>query len=130
MGDVIIDVENIDINSLLEVLASTAYISYTNCLFGSCPEFLHKYYERISNPEIGDLVLEISSVKRVPAINRIGELISIKPEPYPDWEDEDEPAPERNIWTIKCLDKNIFRWENCSFISIPEDSFKPFGLSK
>ncbi|MCP4374038.1 MAG: hypothetical protein GY797_38925 [Deltaproteobacteria bacterium] len=113
---------------LLKFIASSAYATYVNTLSGRNSPAQQFYFERARNPEIGDLVLEVSSFsqylkKSESLINHIGHLVSIKSEPYPDFEveelGEDESVPERDIWTIETLDNRFFRWENCDFIVIP-----------
>jgi hypothetical protein len=115
-----------DINNLLKLVAAAAYAAYSNTLCGNPSPNQEAYYKRMSNPEVGDLVLEISRLRGPKVIDSIGRLISITNEPFPDWED-DEPVPKRDVWTIKTLDDREFRWENCNFIVIPEDPYNHQG---
>jgi len=115
-----------DNNDILEIVAASSYVAWTNVLCGTQNKAQDKYFERMSSPEVGDLVLETTTHGRVKAIDRIGRLLSVTTEPYPDWED-DEPAPTRDIWTIETFDGRDFKWENCSFIVIPETPYNHQG---
>ena len=111
------------LKELLDLLAASAYVAWSNTLCGDPSQVQKAYYERMRKPEIGDLVLEVTTFRRASSSDKIGRLLSIEDEPYPDWED-DEPAPTRKVWTIKTLDGRECRWENCDFIVIPEDPFQ------
>lgn len=122
--------ENYNFEDVVELLAISAYVAWSNVLSGSNSAAQHNYFERMRHPTVGELVLEITTHRRVKAIDRIGRLISVTREPYdyPDWNvSEDGPIPTREIWTIKTLDGREFRWENCDFIVIPEDPFNHPG---
>lgn len=108
---------------LLSLLADNAYQSYRNLFSGNMSINQQEIYDRMSNPEIGDLVLETSSFTRTHPLNRIGKLISITNEPYDEQDPDGDHISRRDIWTIERLNGEQFRWENCNFIVIAEDSF-------
>ena len=113
-------------NEVLELLAVNAKVAWTNTLSGCNSKAQDYYFEQMKSPSVGDLVLETSSIGRVPAIDRIGHLQSIQDVPFKDWEDE-EPAPLERTWTIKTFDGRQFTWSNADFIVIPEDAFNHKG---
>ena len=107
---------------LAEWLAASAYCAYRNAR-GDTQEG-RDYLERCTHPELGDLVLEVSSLGMGRTLQRIGYLISVEKEPFEDWDDiGGGPAPTRDVWTIDALDGERSRWENCRFIVIPKDDY-------
>lgn len=112
---------------LLRLLGISAYIAWRNTCCGNPSPLQERYWHRMNNPIPGDLVVETTTLTRGHPPNGIGRLLSVAPEPYPDWDDEDEeePIPTRDIWTIETLDGRQVRWENCHFIKIPEDAYDP-----
>lgn len=115
------------LTEVLDLLAVNAYVAWSNVLSGCNSNAQNHYFEQMENPENGDLVLEITSMGRAESIDRIGRLISTQRVPIAGWEDEDEPAPTEQTWTIKTLDGREFTWSNANFIVIPEDSFEHKG---
>jgi hypothetical protein len=115
---------------LLRLLGISAYLAWWNTLCGNPSPNQEDYQRRMNNPIPGDLVLETTTLARGSPPNNIGRLLSVVPEPYPDWDDEEEPVPTRDIWTIETLDGQRVRWENCHFIKIPEDAYAPIEKRK
>ena len=112
---------------LYRLIAVCAYRAYSNSLCGSPSPKLAEYYERHVKPELGDLVLETSSVgRRKDFFDSIGRLEKIEQEPFiiEDWP-EDEETPMETVHYLKRLDGSEIRWTNASFIKIPEDFFEP-----
>lgn len=110
----------VDFDTLVELLAANAFIAYWNTVGEHQSVAQAHYFKRMGDPKPGDLVLEMSSLNQQPAINRLGRLISVEKEPYPDWDESEGEAPSRDVWTIKTLDGRMFRWENCRFCVVPE----------
>ena len=119
----------------LHIAACSAYAAYRNTLSGTSSPSQQYYYERMSNPVIGDLVLETSSLTMndIRPIDRIGYLKSVLMTPYPIpeyWDEttdgswEENGLDSRDVWTIQTLDDREYTWENCRFIVVPE---KPYG---
>lgn len=103
---------------ILELLAAYAYISFFKALTDLPNQ--KQYFEKMINPEIGDIVLDISHIKTKKIIKRIGRLLSIEDEPYPDW-DGVKPAQTREILKIRTFDEREITWINPSFIAIQKD---------
>jgi hypothetical protein len=124
-------------NELARLILCSAYWAYKNSLVGNpCPS-VEQYRDRISNPQIGDLVAEVTSWGRprrtagnpIPPddfTRSVGRLVEIASEPYPNWDEElnGEPAPCRKVWRIDSLASEIVTWENCRFIVVPEAFFE------
>lgn len=104
----------------LELLAINAYIAWHNTISGTQSSLQQQYYVRMHKPVVGDLVLEITTFSRYPAIDRIGRLISIA-------EGVDAYS---TVYTIETLDGRMYKWENSDFIVIPEDEFNHQGKPK
>jgi hypothetical protein len=115
-------------HDVIGLLAASAYQAYSNALVGNPAPKISAYFERADNPQIGDFVLEISALN-TDARKRLGKLLSITDELYPDWEG-DEPVPTRKVWTIELLtDGAQMRWENCKFIALPLSAWTDFNFS-
>ena len=121
------DVSEPSLTDLLELIASSAYIAYSHTLNGAGIPAHIRYFERMRHPEVGDLVLESTTMSRASAIDRIGRLKAITLEPLEGWDDIDEPTPNEKVWTITTMDGREFKWRNADFIVIPEDPFKHQG---
>jgi hypothetical protein len=105
---------------IYELLVKSAYAAYIATLIGNAPPATHKQYKFFSNPSIGDLVLEVTTIghKNRDITQNMGHLIRI------------EKAKNGNIfedkWVIKTLYHNKeFAWSNANFIRVLdiEDSF-------
>ena len=108
-----------------KLLACSAHRAYTNVLSCSNSPKQEEYFKRYSEPVVGDMVLETSSLTRVDShFESIGRLKSITWEelPFEDWP-EDEEKPTEKVYNIELLDGSQYRWTNASFIKIPEEFF-------
>lgn len=112
-------------NKALELLAISVYVAWHNTLCGNQSQDQNEYYKRLGNPQIGDLVLEITTMHRVAAMDRIGYLEAIEFRDAPGWDDE-SPAPKEKYWRIRKLDGELFEWSNSRFIVIPENEWSPY----
>ena len=109
----------ISLEAVVDWLGKATFQAWTNALSGNPSIKQERYWNRANNPEIGDLVFEITAFNR-PAIMRIGWLNRIEREPWPDWDEaEDGPAETREVWIIRTLDGKEQRRENCKFIVVP-----------
>jgi len=95
---------------LLDIIAARSYVAWRNTLSGSQSTDQKRYFERMNNPEVGDLVLEITNFK-APSIDRIGRLLEIGPDKF------------GLAYVIETFDGREFRWSNSDFIVIPETPF-------
>ncbi len=113
----------------------SAYAAYMATLRGDVPAWSHKNFE----PVVGQPVVEISTMgmwgadpaKYKPehahlanVLNCIGTLERIAAEPVwteAEWKAEGEtgPIPTQKVWYIRTLDGREFRWENATFIRVP-----------
>lgn len=117
-----------NINDLVELLAVSAYVAWSNVLSGSNSPQQDSYFKKMQSPVVGDLVLETTSIGRMDAIDRVGRLLSVQRESMKidDWP-EDEETPTEKTWTIETFDDREFTWRNASFIIIPESEFEHKG---
>lgn len=118
------------IDELLKVCIAGGYQAYKNSLVGNpCPA-VRDYFQRVTHPQPGDLVLEITAQNAQP-IDRVGRLISVGMENPPpevlseeDYDEEEwgRPYPpyQEQVWRIRTFDGREFRWWNANFIVIPD----------
>jgi len=111
-----------------------AYAAYVATLRGDVPAGSHKNFD----PVVGAPVVEISTIgmwddpRPFPTdrahlkdvLNCIGTLERITAEPVwtdEDWKEQGEsgPIPTKKVWHIRTLDDRGFRWENATFIRVP-----------
>lgn len=127
--------------SIYRLLAIAGYTAYSNSLVGSQAPKVAEYFERIRNPQAGDLVVETSTIHHEdwnPAA--LGWLLDIADEPVETeeehramlaegdyWKTKNEgydAVPLERVWCVEPLDPDApcpFRWHNADFISIPGD---------
>ena len=86
--------------------------------------------DRMKEPRVEDLVLELSSTPRWIAGSRrtdwhepqncLGYFVRKDWEPIPDWDEatEGQPAPKELVWYIRALDGRELRWVNAKFVTI------------
>lgn len=109
---------------LIEVLA---YSSWLNTLTGNPAPRIKELHDRMSSPQVGDLVLETSTIYFEDRVGtRLGKLTRIALEPMyapEDWNEQEEgrPIPTEKIWYIELPDGREYRWNNASFIAVPTD---------
>ena len=119
-------------NKLLEIVAASAYAAWSMSLQGGQSAEQEHYFKRMGHPVPGDLVFEVTAGVRPQKDYKhcVGRLVSVTQEPYPWTQEEIElngDPPCRDIWTIRLIDGSEFRWENCSFIVVPESVFRHQG---
>ena len=130
------DETQVSIETLAGLIASCAYVAWTNTLVGNqCPASKH-YFQRMHTPEPGDLVVEITNWKANP-LDRIGRLVSADLEPPPhmseaeykpeDWDGKPWPPYTEKVHRIVTLDGRNYYWTNADFVVIPESPFENPG---
>lgn len=118
-------------SELLRLLEINAYGVYLNTLVGSPAPRVAALFERLTNPQIGDMVLEITTIGYVPPYgNRLGRLVRQEDEPVysPEGEGvtEEDLLITEKITYIQTMDGREFRWRNADFIVVAEsiDTFR------
>lgn len=114
---------------LVQLLRGCAYEMWRACLCNG-PKHITELFEELSNPKVGDLVMETSTynIASLSPVEGIGTLVEVEDAPYYETRaeakeagiEDDEPIPTRKVWTIK-LDFDggrVFRWENAHFIKV------------
>lgn len=119
----------------LEQIASafrrSAYNAYCNTLIGSAPRCITEAFQRMTNPVIGDWVIETTTIGRFrhsggTDLDAIGVLENVAAEPVkysdPDfvWDEKEEgrPHPTERVYYIRTLDGRSFRWINANIVAI------------
>ncbi len=85
---------------LVYLLAINAYATWTSTLIGNAHPSIKAVYDRMCNPQIGDLILETSTIHHKPwDPGALGRLIRKSNEPLMETEDEafDEKITEE-VW--------------------------------
>jgi hypothetical protein len=115
-----------DLETFATAFRGSAYNAYLNTLI-SGPPVIHEAYKRMSNPVVGDWVIETSTIyMKGHNLNGLGVLAEIANEPVdfndPDfvWDEVEEgrPHPKERVYYINTLDGRRFRWTNASVIAI------------
>ena len=129
------DQQSHDLDFILRRLTASAYRAYSLCLCGNPTPNQRDYYDRVTKPRVGDMILEITNWK-ARAIDRIGVLVSADQEPPPDMSQDDYDEAEwgrpwppylEKVWRIITTDDRPFHWTNANFIAVPKG---PFGFDK
>lgn len=129
---------------ILRALAVAGYQAYSMSLVGNPAPSVRRYYERVTEPRPGDLVLEITTFGRDPwAAAGLGELLEVTEEPimsedehhamiregnyfkHPD--EKYDAVPIERVQYIEPLDPDLprrFRWVNAEFIALPSDKIR------
>lgn len=94
-------------------IASCLHKLGENCwrlaLFSGMSAAQNEQYKLMSTPRVGDLVMEVSTIRRRKnAIDGVGILMKISPK---------QPSGFKK-WTIKTLDGRKMVWTNCHFIKL------------
>lgn len=93
---------------LVHLLMTNAKLLYDSCMVFNPAPVVERRYERLINPVVGDLVIEMSAQFKweTEPLDCIGRLV------------------ERSggVWTIETFDKRIVHWDNCQFIVVPDRS--------
>lgn len=130
--------EEISILDVITFLDAVGYEFYRSQLVGNQCESMRTRWQRMQNPQPGDLVLETSSCPmrlrggkmppHVASVTGIGILERTAREPIAvdEWDEaEDGPKPTEEVFYIRRLDNetidspwgnNVFRWTNASFV--------------
>lgn len=106
------------------LIATLAYNLYLACLVGDPAPKVKRLFGRMTEPQIGDLVVEVSTVHRtVRGAGAMGKLVRVVEEPVceaSEWEG-DEPIPTERVWFVELPDGTESKWINASFIAIPTE---------
>jgi hypothetical protein len=117
---------------LWRLIAIGAYTAYSNSLVGNPAPKVREYFERVSHPQVGDVVLEMSTVWRWAAhaveaprkqYPELGVLLRVTEEPFPAAEGEEpDPTVTETVHYIQPLDGSVpeYRWTNARFIQVPD----------
>lgn len=79
--------------------------------------------ERMGNPQIGDLVVEVSK-KNSDVCKQVGVLLSIEVEDIPgptDMNPENHPKAQKYVYHIECLDGTSHFWCHCKFVALVDN---------
>jgi hypothetical protein len=129
---------------LLRLLAINAYTSYRNTLVGSPAPRVAELYRELSAPQVGDLVLEVSTAPFIRDVRKaekfkeslaegayLGYLVSITNEPVcqvheceEPWDEafQGGPEPLEKVWTLRTLlTGRLHRWHNARFIKVLDE---------
>jgi hypothetical protein len=100
-------------------LAATAIRHSTHAAYKLALRGDHRAYIGFTNPDIGEMACEHSTVYRPTTPNKfaVGTLHRITQEPFPGEWGEDEPPLER-VWYIVGLDGKEYRWTNAEFLRV------------
>lgn len=111
---------------LLRHVCVNAYRNYSAYLNGGEYPIKQARFREITEPRVGDLVMEISTIY-MPEYDarRIGWLRTLTLDPVyteEQWKGEggvDEPIPKRKVWRLGLLaDGSEFAWHNARFIRV------------
>lgn len=98
-------------HELFSVFEATAYNLWMCALQGRTPA-TRALFERMRNPQVGDMVMEITSYRRIKENRRgTGTLIAIQ--------ENDEVFLKK--WTVLTPSGETCDWTNAKFIAIPTD---------
>jgi hypothetical protein len=117
---------------MLVQIGIAGYTAWSNTLVGNQAPRTKAYYERAGKPEIGDLVVESSSLLlrlsrgSADMTQHVGILVDHKVETltYTPQEPEEEPETyQEEAWYVRSLlaedDAEPGRWVNATFVAIP-----------
>lgn len=114
----------IPVEKLATLMRRAIYNNWDCVLVGNAPEFVRKHFERMSNPIVGDLVIEASTLGMANRddLDGIGLLEEIAWEKVPfdgPWDEavEGQPHPTEKCFYIRTLDGRRFRWTNARIIA-------------
>lgn len=83
-------------------------------------ESCRELFDKMKKPKVGDFVLETSSFRRCQGVeDSLGTLV----EKFVDVRQHGDSGEtyEVDIWVIETLDGREVTWENCSFVTLPEE---------
>jgi hypothetical protein len=132
-----------DAQAVRRALAVAAYNVHRACLVGNPAPIVRRMYERLSNPRVGDLVVETSSVMYRCAhlkpggpggdwYRGVGYLLAHRTEWWhtdADWRQalgagewgSEDPRPTDRAWYVQYGPEphDVCRWVNCDFVVVP-----------
>lgn len=132
----------VDLCNLATLVRRTIYNAYCATMVGNPAKVTSMYYDRASKPEIGDLVIESTTVHGMRHANAtdldgVGILEEIALEPFvfegdPDfvWDEQVEgrPHPTERVYYIRTFDGRKFRWVNARMVAAVGIDLDFFGL--
>lgn len=99
---------------MLDMLEKTAYDLWRATLICSSTPTGEQLFERMSHPQIGDMVLETTTIHRIKKNRRgFGKLVAI----------ERSEVFYGVKYTVQTPDGNLCDWTNAHFIAIPCGTF-------
>lgn len=110
------------------LIESLIYNLYGATLVGNPAPSVKALHDRMVNPKVGDLVLEVSSIWQEGRTGtRLGRLVKIALEPmytaeqwYGDMEAEpEEKIPNEHVWYLTLADGREYHWTNAQFVAVP-----------
>lgn len=110
----------------IDLLTVSAYMTYKLSLCATATTTGRDFFNEIKNPEIGDLVMEISTLGRRDNKTAIGKLVKIEQAAIcskKEWKESRESGaiPTEKRFTIETLyasgPKRV-HWTNCTFIKV------------
>lgn len=120
---------------LATLLRSALYNAYGAVLVGDQKPPTKRYFKRTTSPEVGDLVVEISTIHGMRhagarSLDGIGFLEEIarekvdfgNPEFVWDEDAQGKPHPTETVFYIRTFDGRRFRWINATFIAAVTDA--------
>lgn len=112
----------ISLEQMAEALATSATQAYENAMAAPPGSLANKYFHWCRTPQVGQLVVEVSTRRTTPALRRTGILRSVAEEPIKNWDPTlNGPAGTRKVYTLEGLDGQELRWENCLLIAVPQE---------
>lgn len=120
------DLNPMPIREIASTLRRTIYNAWRASLavYGNQTPASEAYHERASNPRIGDMVIESSTIHYARNdLKGVGILVDIADEPvdYGDfvWDEEAEgrPHPTERVFYLRALDGSLQRWVNAGIIA-------------
>lgn len=129
------EAEPFTLETLAEIIRTATNNAYMVVLCGNPTKSQRKLYDVISNVEIGNLVVETSTMHS--SIDAVGILEEITQDPFV-WDDptfvwdekeEGQPHPTETVYNIRTLDGRRIGWRNAAFITVPKDRIDYFQLT-
>ena len=127
------DPTNVPRHELAWLIAHSGHLAHRAAMIGNPPPSTRLIFERMRNPQVGDLVLETSTYYREPwDPGALGYLDRVGLEPIcseEEWDEEEEgpyaSCPTEKVWYVRpfvpTIDgKTEVRWHNADFIALPD----------
>lgn len=128
------EIKPIDLEEIATVMRRSIYNAYSNTLIGNAPQRVTDAYDRMTNPKIGDWVIEASTVygfRHNPSspLDGVGILENVAHEkvdfgdPEFVWDEKEEgrPHPTEKVHYIRTMDGRLFRWTNAMIVAAPAE---------